>query len=77
MGATDVKTMYGNLVRAYDLERTLCDLVRGQSVIDEQMVNPAMKAYMQQRGRNIPKLLAYARELGVEGKVQTYVRVLL
>ena len=65
------------LVRAYDLERTLCDMVRAQRFVDEQVVNPAMKAYVRRRDRDIPKLLGYARELGVEAKIQTYVRVLL
>ena len=69
--------MYGNLVRTYDLERTLCDMVRGQRIVDEQVVSPAMKAYVRRRDRNIPKLLGYARDLGVEGKIQAYVRVLL
>lgn len=77
LGTTEVKTMYGNAVRAYDLERTLCDMVRGQRFVDEQVVNPAMKAYVNRRDRDIPKLLAYARALGVEAKIQTYVRVLL
>jgi hypothetical protein len=45
--------------------------------VDEQVVNPAMKAYVRRRDRNIPKLLGYARDLGVEGKIQAYVRVLL
>ena len=77
LGLTEVKTMYGNLVRTYDLERTLCDMVRGQRIVDEQVVSPAMKAYVRRRDRNIPKLLGYARDLGVEGKIQAYVRVLL
>ena len=76
-GVVEVRTMYGNAVRAYDLERTLCDMVRGQRIVDEQILNPAMKAYVRRRDRNIPKLLGYARELGVEGKIQAYVRVLL
>lgn len=77
LGLSEVRTMYGNAVRAYDLERTLCDMVRGQRFVDEQMVNPAMKAYVSRREKNIPKLLGYARELGVESKIQSYVRVLL
>ena len=77
LGLAEVRTVYGNFVRAYDLERTLCDMVRGQRLVDEQVVNPAMKAYVRRRDRNIPKLLGYARELGVEGKIQAYARVLL
>ncbi|ACU95069.1 hypothetical protein Ccur_13950 [Cryptobacterium curtum DSM 15641] len=77
LGVAEVRTMHGNAVRAYDLERTLCDMVRGQRVVDEQVVNPAMRAYVRRADRNILKLLGYARALGVEGKIQNYVRVLL
>ena len=77
LGLVKVRTMYGNVVRAYDMERTLCDVVRGQRFVDEQVVNPAMRTYVRRRDKNIPKLLSYARELGVEGKIQAYVRILL
>lgn len=77
LGLTTVKTSYGNEVRAYDLERTLCDIVRGQRVVDVQMVNPAMKQYVRSSEKNIQKLLAYARALGVEKKIRNYLEVLL
>lgn len=77
LGIVRVRTAYGNLVRAYDLERTLCDLVRGQRVIDDQVVTPAMRAYARRSDRDPVKLNDYARQLGVEGKVRTYMKVLL
>lgn len=77
LGLETVKTSYGNKVRAYDLERTLCDIVRGQRVIDVQVVNPAMKQYVRSSERDIQKLLNYARALGVEKKIRNYLEVLL
>lgn len=77
LGVATVGTPYGNEVRAYDLERTLCDIVRGQRIVDVQLVNPAMKQYIRTRGKNIPKLLGYARALGVEKKIKNYLEVLL
>lgn len=43
LGLTTIRTPYGNEVSAYDLERALCDIVRGRRVVDMQVVNPAMK----------------------------------
>lgn len=77
LGVCRVRTSYGNDVRAYDLERTLCDLVRGQAVVDDQVVSPAMKAYVRRPDRDPVKLTDYARALGVEGKIRTYMKVLL
>ena len=77
LGLTKVKTSYGNQVRAYDLERTLCDIVRGQRVVDVQLVNPAMKQYVRSNEKDIQKLLNYAHALGVEKKIRNYLEVLL
>lgn len=77
LGAEGVASPSGNLVRAYDLERTLCDLLRGRSSANEQVVNPAMKRYASMRGRDLGKLLGYAEELGVLKKVRNYMEVLL
>lgn len=77
LGLCDVKTEYGNVIRAYGLERTLCDLVRGQGTPEAQLVIPAMKAYVRSRGCDPMKLVTYARALGVESKIRGYLEVLL
>ncbi len=77
LGTTILKTPYGNAVRAYDAERTLCDMLRGTSNPDVQRLNPAFRAYLSSEGRSVPKLLEYAGSLGVKGKVRRYLEVLL
>lgn len=77
LGACEVATQYGNLVRAYDAERALCDLVRGQAVIDAQVIAPAMRKYAASKERNPMKLVDYARRLGVELKIRQYLEALL
>lgn len=77
LGIASLATPYGNEVRGYDLERTLCDMLRGQAISDIQVVNPAMKKYFRSGDRDIQKLLSYARALNVEKKVRTYAEVLL
>ena len=77
LGLTTIRTPYGNEVNAYDLERALCDIVRGRRVVDMQVVNPAMKQYVRSGERDVQKLLGYARALGVEKKIRNYLEVLL
>lgn len=77
LGRCEVRTPYGNSVRAYDIERALCDIVRAQKVVDSQVVVPAMRAYAANRDRNVSKLMGYARKLGVERKIRSYMEVLL
>lgn len=77
LGLSAVETPYGNMIKAYDLERTLCDLLRGRQFADVQIVNPAMRRYVRSKGKNIQKLLGYAHALGVEKKIRAYLEVLL
>lgn len=77
LGLTTLKTPYGNEVKGYDLERTLCDMLRGRQDVDVQMLNPAMQQYVKSDGKNIQKLLEYASALGVERKMRNYLEVLL
>lgn len=77
LGLVELVTQHGNAVRAYDLERALCDIVRGQGTVDAQVVTPAMQAYARSPRRDVAKLVDYARKLGVERKIRNYLEVLL
>lgn len=77
LGCVELRTPYGNLVRAYNAERTLCDMLRGTSSPDLQLLSPAFRSYLLSSSRNLPKLQAYAKSLGVAAKVRTYLEVLL
>jgi len=76
LGRTTVITPSGNQVVVYDLERSLCDVLRG-SGDDIQIIQYAMKKYASSKQRDINKLMRYARQLRVEPKVRKYMEVLL
>lgn len=75
-GVIELQSPCGNPIRVYDLERTLCDIVRG-SGCDIQIVNAAMKKYATSKDKNIHKLMKYADKLHVKSKVLNYMTVLL
>jgi len=76
LGLTSVKSPFGNTVRSYDSERTICDLLRGKDRFDIQIFSNALKWYF--RGRqDIAKLSKYSRVLGVEDLLHSYTEVLL
>lgn len=75
-GITEIKSPCGNPIRIYDLERTLCDIVRGNGS-DIQIVNAAMKRYAASTEKNIHKLLKYAEQLRVTPKIVHYLEILL
>ena len=76
LGQIQIESPSGNPIRSYDLERTLCDILRG-SGNDVQIVGDAMKRYAASKGKNIYKLMQYADQLRVKQKVLRYMEVLL
>ena len=66
----------GNPLQVYDLERTICDILRG-SGSDIQIVSTAMKKYAVSKEKDIYKLMKYAEQLRVKPKVLRYMEILL
>lgn len=77
LGITDVKTPSGNTVKAYNIERTLCDILKKCNHSDIQIITDAFKQYVHHRDKNIPLLSEYSKILKVEKKLRTYLEVLL
>ena len=75
LGLTDVTSPAGHTLKAYDIERTLCDIIKNKS--DIQIISQAMKAYATSKNKNISKLIGYAEQLRVKAKILTYMEVLL
>ena len=76
IGICEVETPYGNIVRAYDRERTLCDLVRGNGT-DRDIIKQAMRNYINSDNPDIHKLSTYAEELRVAPKINHYLEVMM
>lgn len=77
LGIITVLTPGGNPVRTYNKEKTLCDILRGRSNTDIQIVSDAFKQYVRSENINIPLLSEYAKILRVEKKLRSYLEVLI
>lgn len=77
MGVDDVKTPDGNLVRAYDKERTICDVIRRRASADVAEFNYALKSYISSKDKDLARLSEYARALNMESRVWDAMGVLL
>ncbi len=75
-----IMTLYspnGNTIKVYDIERTLCDMVRTRHKTDIQVVNHAMRMYAGSQQKHVALLLDYAQRLRVKSKILTYLEILL
>ena len=75
-GIIEIESPSGNPIRVYNLERTLCDILRGKGS-DVQVVVEAMKRYAASKDKNIHNLMQCAEQLRVKPKVLRYMEVLL
>jgi len=76
MGICEIQTPGGHLVKAYDMERTICDILRKRSDMDIAVFNYAVKEYMKRRDKRISVLSRYAVALHIEKQMNETMGVL-
>ena len=77
LGRTILQTPAGNNVQAYDLERTICDVIRSCNKVGTETFLAALKMYAASPKKNLNKLNTYAKQLRVEKVLRQYLEVLL
>ena len=77
LGRTMLKTPAGNKVQAYDLERTICDVIRSRNKLGTETFLAALKMYAASPKKNLNKLNPYAKQMRVEKVLRQYLEVLL
>ena len=75
IGLINVDDMFGNNLRCYDLERTICDIVKYYEKLDRELCNKALIQYFNENNDE-KKLFLYAKKLGVYNKLMKKVEVL-
>ena len=77
VGLTTGQTPFGHTVPVYDMERTICDLLRSRSSVEMQTFQGALKAYVRRKDKNLRTLMRYAGMFRVEKILRQYLEVLL
>ena len=77
LGKMEIQTGFGNKVRVYDKERTICDILRYKDSMDVQIFRYAMKEYMTRQEKNLSHLMAYAKKFRIESVMRMYTEVML
>lgn len=77
MGIEEVKTNYGNMVRTYNKERCICDIIKNRKRIEVQQFQTAMKTYMRDKTKDMSRLAQYGEQLKIRDEIMKYVEVML
>jgi len=77
LSITTAQTPFGHTVPTYDMERTICDIIRYRNQMEMQTFHDALKQYTKRKDKNLRRLMKYAKQLRVEKIVGQYLEVLL
>lgn len=75
IGLTKTITYSGNTVRLYNIERTICDIIRTKNY-PVSKISSIMKKYINSKNYDKDKLLSYAKIFRIIEKVNTYINIL-
>ncbi len=77
MGRIEKETNFGNKVYVYDMDRTICDIIRYKDKLEIQTFQTALREYMRSKDKNIHNLMKYAEKMQISDKVRVYTEVML
>ncbi len=77
LGLIESKTQFGRSIKTYDMERTICDIVRSRSQIDIGILMDALKKYSKRSDKSISTLMRYGEAFGITKMLKQYMEVLL
>ena len=77
MGIISAISSFGNSISVYNIERTMCDLIRSRNRIDIQIINDSFKRFVKLKTTDYSLLMEYAKMLKVDKILKNYLEVLI
>lgn len=77
LGVSIMDTPFGNLVRVYNVERTICDIVRSRRDIEVQTFQNALSQFVGRKDKDLHLLMQYAKTFRVDKILRQYLEVLM
>lgn len=76
-GTIMMQTFFGHSVPVYNMERTICDIIRNRNNTEMQILQSALKQYVKRKDKNLRLLMQYAVKFHVDKILRQYLEVLL
>ena len=77
LGIVYKKSPQGMEVRTYNLERTICDIIKDKDSIDIEIRNKAIKKAIKSKKFNASKMFEYAKKMNIYDKVKNYMEAII
>ncbi len=77
LGIVERKTTFGNIVRTYSLERTVCDFVKDKEKREPEVFTKFLQSYAKSKDKDMNILYQYAKAMNITEKVRSVMEILL
>lgn len=77
LGVIEKKSPQGMKVKTYNLERTVCDIIKDKDSIDIEIRNKAIKKVIKSKEFNASKMFEYAKKMNIYDKVKNYMEAII
>ena len=77
LGVVEKKSPQGMKVKTYNLERTVCDIIKDKDSIDIEIRNKAIKKAIKSKEFNASKMFEYAKKMNIYDKVKNYMEAII
>ena len=78
LGVIETNTPFGNKIKCYNLERTICDIVKNNNTgLDSEQVNKIIRNAFLRKQINFNLLMDYAIKLQCDKKIKTLTEILV
>lgn len=77
LGMKIIKSPFGMDIKCYDVERTICDIIKDKKNVDKEIYSKALKWYAERKDKDLLKLAKYSKKLNIEKEVVEIMQVIL
>ena len=77
LGLEIIKSPLGREIKCYNMERTICDIIKDKKNIDKEIYTKALKWYAERKDKDLLKLAIYSKKLKIEKEVAEIMQVIL
>ena len=77
LGITEKKSPQGMKVKTYNLERTVCDIIKDKDSLDIETRNKAIKKCIKSKEFSARTMFEYAKKMNIYDKVKNYMEAII
>lgn len=77
LGMEIIKSPFGMDIKCYDIERTICDIIKDKNNMDKEIYTKALKWYAEKKDKDMLKLAKYSKKLNIEKEVAEIMQLIL